>query len=108
MTRTRTVFLILDVVRYKYPPVWVDAATLFDAMNTTDSDNNDQTRGNVTVGRSEQPPSLCRRVYAKRLDKPIMSRPPACFQQTCPPVRGLPCHFREIGDHVGRIADFAE
>ena len=45
-------FLILDVARYKYPPVWVDAATLFDAMNTTDSDNNDRTRGYVTVGRS--------------------------------------------------------
>ncbi|MCV0424274.1 MAG: phytochelatin synthase family protein [Roseibium sp.] len=45
-------FLILDVARYKYPPVWVDAATLFDAMNTIDSDNNDRTRGYVSVGRS--------------------------------------------------------
>ena len=42
-------FLILDVSRYKYPPVWVDAATLFDAMNTVDSDNEGRTRGFVTV-----------------------------------------------------------
>jgi hypothetical protein len=27
-------FLILDVSRYKYPPVWVEAAALFAAMNT--------------------------------------------------------------------------
>ena len=30
-------FLILDVARYKYPPVWVMATDLFNAMNTTDS-----------------------------------------------------------------------
>ena len=30
-------FLILDVSRYKYPPIWVEAADLFAAMNTTDS-----------------------------------------------------------------------
>jgi hypothetical protein len=29
-------FLIMDVARYKYPPVWVDAAALFRAMNTSD------------------------------------------------------------------------
>ena len=29
-------FLILDVARYKYPPVWVKASDLFDAMNTVD------------------------------------------------------------------------
>ncbi|NJL10976.1 MAG: glutathione gamma-glutamylcysteinyltransferase [Calothrix sp. SM1_7_51] len=29
-------FLILDVSRYKYPPVWVKAADLWRAMNTTD------------------------------------------------------------------------
>ena len=28
--------LILDVSRYKYPPVWVATSELFDAMNTTD------------------------------------------------------------------------
>ena len=44
-------FLILDVSRYKYPPVWVKAEALFGAMNTIDSDNNDQTRGYVSVSR---------------------------------------------------------
>ncbi len=42
-------FLILDVARYKYPPVWVTAADLFDAMNTPDKDNGDKTRGYVLV-----------------------------------------------------------
>ncbi|SNS98553.1 phytochelatin synthase family protein [Tropicimonas sediminicola] len=44
-------FLILDVSRYKYPPIWVEAAALFDAMNTVDSDNYDKTRGYVSVRR---------------------------------------------------------
>jgi hypothetical protein len=44
-------FLILDVSRYKYPPIWVEAAALFAAMNTTDADNDDQTRGFVVVSR---------------------------------------------------------
>jgi len=42
-------FLILDVARYKYPPVWVSASTLFDAMNTPDRDNGDRTRGYVLI-----------------------------------------------------------
>lgn len=42
-------FLILDVARYKYPPVWVKTADLFTAMNTTDSDNENKTRGYVLV-----------------------------------------------------------
>ena len=42
-------FLILDVARYKYPPVWVKTAELFDAMNTQDSDNDNKTRGFVLV-----------------------------------------------------------
>jgi hypothetical protein len=42
-------FLILDVARYKYPPVWVSVSDLFAAMNTTDSDNNNKTRGFVVV-----------------------------------------------------------
>jgi len=42
-------FLILDVARYKYPPVWVKASELFDAMNTQDSDNENKTRGFVLV-----------------------------------------------------------
>lgn len=44
-------FLILDVSRYKYPPVWVEAGTLFSAMDTTDSDNFSKTRGFIVVGR---------------------------------------------------------
>jgi len=42
-------FLILDVSRYKYPPIWVEADDLFAAMNTPDSDNDDRTRGFVLV-----------------------------------------------------------
>jgi len=42
-------FLILDVARYKYPPVWVKAEELFAAMNTKDSDNNDKSRGYVLI-----------------------------------------------------------
>lgn len=41
-------FLILDVSRYKYPPVWVKAADLWKAMNTVDSVS-DKTRGFVLV-----------------------------------------------------------
>lgn len=44
-------FLILDVSRYKYPPVWVRADALFAAMNTPDSDNDNRSRGYVIVGR---------------------------------------------------------
>jgi hypothetical protein len=44
-------FLILDVSRYKYPPVWVEAAALFDSMNTPDADNDGKSRGFVVVGR---------------------------------------------------------
>jgi hypothetical protein len=44
-------FLILDVARYKYPPVWVKASDLFDAMNTPDRDNNEKTRGYVLVAK---------------------------------------------------------
>jgi hypothetical protein len=45
-------FLILDVARYKYPPVWVTAADLFNAMNTTDAVNQNRTRGFVMVGKA--------------------------------------------------------
>jgi hypothetical protein len=44
-------FLILDVARYKYPPVWVKTTELFAAMNTTDSDNENKTRGYVLVAK---------------------------------------------------------
>ncbi len=46
-------FLILDVARYKYPPVWVRTADLFAAMNTTDASNNNKTRGYVLVRKVE-------------------------------------------------------
>jgi hypothetical protein len=42
-------FLVLDVSRYKYPPVWVTTADLFAAMNTTDADNENRTRGFVLL-----------------------------------------------------------
>jgi Phytochelatin synthase len=42
-------FLILDVARYKYPPVWVKAADMFAAMNTPDVVNGNKTRGFVLV-----------------------------------------------------------
>lgn len=45
-------FLILDVARYKYPPVWVTTSDLFAAMNTTDSANNNKTRGYVLVTKA--------------------------------------------------------
>jgi hypothetical protein len=45
-------FLILDVARYKYPPVWVKASDLFDAMNTTDASNDNKTRGYVLVAKT--------------------------------------------------------
>jgi hypothetical protein len=42
-------FLVLDVARYKYPPVWVATADLFAAMNTADPSNGDKTRGYVLI-----------------------------------------------------------
>lgn len=45
-------FLVLDVARYKYPPVWVTADRLFAAMNTQDSDNQDKSRGYVLVQKA--------------------------------------------------------
>jgi glutathione-S-conjugate glycine hydrolase len=43
-------FLILDVSRYKYPPVWVATEELFAAMNTiTDPDNDNKTGGFVLI-----------------------------------------------------------
>jgi hypothetical protein len=45
-------FLILDVARYKYPPVWVKASDLFDAMNTSDASNHNNTRGYVLVTKN--------------------------------------------------------
>ena len=42
-------FLMLDVARYKYPPVWVKTADMFAAMNTPDAVNGNKTRGFVLV-----------------------------------------------------------
>ncbi len=42
-------FLILDVARYKYPPVWVKTTDIFAAMNTPDPSNDNKTRGFVMV-----------------------------------------------------------
>lgn len=43
-------FLILDVARYKYPPVWVRADELWRSMNTLDSTSG-RTRGFVLVSK---------------------------------------------------------
>lgn len=48
-------FLVMDVARYKYPPVWVDAAALFRAMNTKDIVSGN-TRGFVLVTASATAP----------------------------------------------------
>ncbi|BCP54616.1 primitive phytochelatin synthase [Kaistia sp. 32K] len=47
-------FLILDVARYKYPPVWVTSADLFAAMNTPDDANGGRTRGFVLVAPKDK------------------------------------------------------
>ena len=44
-------FLILDVSRYKYPPVWVATNELYAAMNTIDADNAGRRRGYVPIER---------------------------------------------------------
>ena len=41
-------FLILDVSRYKYPPVWVQAETLWQAINTVDAVSG-KTRGFLLI-----------------------------------------------------------
>lgn len=48
--QTSDQFLILDVARFKYPPVWVKAEQLWQAMNTIDKASG-KTRGFVTVNR---------------------------------------------------------
>ncbi|MBL1263828.1 phytochelatin synthase family protein [Candidatus Methylomicrobium oryzae] len=44
-------FLILDVARFKYPPVWVKANKLWQAMDTVD-DASGKTRGFVLISRA--------------------------------------------------------
>jgi hypothetical protein len=46
-------FLLLDVARYKYPPIWIRASTLFDAMNTADANNENKTRGYVLIAKED-------------------------------------------------------
>ena len=41
-------FLVVDVARYKYPPFWVDADLLWQAMATTDAVS-DRHRGYVII-----------------------------------------------------------
>lgn len=56
--------LVLDVARYKYPPVWIELSRLYDAMATTDLDSG-KPRGLVlvspgagaTVSAPTRPPS---------------------------------------------------
>lgn len=45
-------FLLMDVARYKYPPVWVRAEVLFQAMNTIDRSSG-MSRGWCTVSVSD-------------------------------------------------------
>jgi hypothetical protein len=45
-------FLIMDVSRYKYPPIWVKTTDLWKAMNTVDSVSG-KTRGFVFVSKGE-------------------------------------------------------
>ncbi len=44
-------FLIMDVARYKYPPVWVSSTDLYAAMNTPDVVNGGKSRGYVLVSK---------------------------------------------------------
>src|SRR5262245_39387994 len=44
-------FLILDVARYKYPPLWVTASDLLRAMNAPDADTENKTRGYVLIAK---------------------------------------------------------
>jgi hypothetical protein len=43
-------FLMLDVARFRYPPFWITAESLFQAMNTTDS-TSQKTRGYLLISR---------------------------------------------------------
>jgi hypothetical protein len=46
-------FLLMDVARYKYPPAWVKAEHLWNAMNTDDADAKAK-RGFVIIGRTKR------------------------------------------------------
>lgn len=44
-------FLLLDVSRFKYPPLWVEATPLFNAMQT--QDRYDQLRGFIVIEKQD-------------------------------------------------------
>jgi hypothetical protein len=48
-------FLLLDVARYKYPPVWVKADALFAAMRTNDLVSG-KSRGFVMISPAKEAP----------------------------------------------------
>src|SRR5262249_54879780 len=48
-------FLVMDVARYKYPPVWAKADALFNAMNTSDPVSS-QSRGYLLISPALTPP----------------------------------------------------
>lgn len=54
--KTSDRFLVFDVARYKYPPIWVKASDLYDAMNTPDASNAGKTRGFVVVSKDDAAP----------------------------------------------------
>jgi hypothetical protein len=47
--------LVMDVARYKYPPVWVDAPALFAAMSTSDFVSG-KSRGFLSVAAAPSAP----------------------------------------------------
>lgn len=58
--------LLLDVARYKYPPVWIDLPALFAAMRTEDFVSA-KTRGIVVVTPSAAPPGPTGSVPARNM-----------------------------------------
>jgi len=49
-------FLVMDVSRYKYPPVWVSTAALFEAMDSVDAGNSGRHRGFVLIREGSADP----------------------------------------------------
>ncbi len=45
--------IVAPNARCKYPPVAVNTADLFGAMNTTDKDNESKTRGSIVIARKQ-------------------------------------------------------
>ena len=76
-------FLILDVARYKYPPVWATAADLFGAMNTIDLGNEGRTRGYVLIAEIA---TAVPRANAQPISAQPTSAQPTAVQPTGAPV----------------------